>query len=308
MRASAGADAVGREAACPPDGSDAIDVTVVMPARDSASTIAGQLDALAAQDYSGRWEVIVVDNGSTDGTGQMAQGWREAVGELTVVRCDKPGANAARNAGIARARGRYILFCDADDRVSPQWVQAMASALETHPLVAGAIDEVSLNPPDVLRGAPRRRTDGLETSGGFLPRGITANLGVRADAARSVGGFNEAYRFGATDTEFCWRLQLAGYPLSFEPRAIVAWRRSGDHRVVTRKAFKTGRAHARLFREFRSAGMPRTRVLGAVAVWVRLVISAPMRLTGSGRREWLRAAAAAAGRLVGSLEHRVVYL
>jgi glycosyltransferase involved in cell wall biosynthesis len=285
----------------------ALDASVIIPARNAARTITAQLDALTRQAFRGSWEVLVVDNASTDDTAAVARRYSTTLPGMTVLSCPRPGANAARNVGLRAARGRVVLFCDADDIVADDWIAAMVRALGASPVVAGAIDDRSLNSAEVLAGAPRR-TSSLEVSANFLPRGITANLGVRTDAARAIGGFDEAFQFGATDTEFCWRLQLAGYSIAYESAAVVAWRRYGDLRTVSRKAFKTGRAHARLFRLFRAAGMPRTDPVRAVVGWARLLVTAPFRMRGTARREWVRAASASAGRLVGSVEQRVLYL
>lgn len=286
------------------DTSTEVVASVVMPALNAAETVGVQLDALAAQVVPFDWEVIVVDNGSSDGTVEIAESYRDSLPHLAVVTCSRPGANAARNVGAERARGRYLLLCDADDRVEPGWVTAMVAALHLQPLVGGLIDNESLSVghhPSHPRGVP--------VLAGFLPRAITANLGVVRDVWRDVGGFAEDYAYGCTDTEFCWRLQLAGYPIGFAEDAVVAYRHRETLKSAAIKAYKTGRARGRLFRDFREYGMRQPRLVGAVYRWVRIAVTAPWAmLSPRFRATWMVEAAGAAGRIAGSIAFRVRYL
>lgn len=286
-----------------------VQATVVIPARDAEATLGQQLDALARQTMHEAWEVLVIDNGSTDRTAELALSYRGPVPGLRVLRCDRRGANASRNVGAAAAVGEYLLFCDADDVVDAGWVEAMISALrEGHPAVGGRIDDDALNE----RGDDRRITrhpPGVPVTAGFLPRAITANLAVTKHAWASVGGFNEEYDYGSTDTEFCWRLQLAGFPLSYDERAVVAYRHRGTLLEVARKHYRTGLARARLYRDYRSSGMPQPRLAGAFVRWARLVFEMAFALVSVRRRwTWVAQAAGAVGRLVGSARFGVTYL
>lgn len=280
-------------------------VSVVLPAKNAEKYLAQQLEALARQDFDAAWELLLVDNGSTDATAAVARSFGSKL-PIETLYCDRPGVNAARNVGLSAAKADVVLFCDADDEVAPDWIRRMHWALSDETLVAGRIDALTLNPgvgPHVPHRAP-----GPVPVAGFLPRAITANLGVRRSVAQAVGGFNEAYRFGATDTEFCWRVQLAGTKIAYAPDAVVAWRRAEDTRTVLRKAYLTGRARAQLYRDFRTHGMPGSHPAGAVLRWAVLVLSAPVLLSASRRKEWLRRAAGYAGRAAGSVVFRVVYL
>ncbi len=82
----------------------AVELTVVIPCRNAAATLGEQLAALATQEWDGEWEVVVVDNGSDDGTGDLARDWPLPV-SMTVVREERPGINVARNAGVGVALG-----------------------------------------------------------------------------------------------------------------------------------------------------------------------------------------------------------
>ena len=281
-----------------------VQISVVLPALDAADTLGQQLDALAAQEVAGAWEVIVVDNGSTDGTVELAESYSDRL-PVRVLHCARPGPSAARNEGAGAAQGAVLLFCDADDVVAPGWVEGMRAALSEADAVGGAIENDLLNPGTLVAKHPA----GLPVAAGFLPRAITANIGVRAEVWRELGGLEESYGYGAEDTEFCWRLQLAGYRLAYAPDAVVHYRVRATLRGAARKAYQHGVARARLFRDYHGAGMPRPRFLGAAYRWARIVVGV-LTVPFSRRRRWWWAqeAAGAWGRLVGSARFRVRYL
>lgn len=282
-------------------------MSIVIPALNAAGTIGSQLAALAAQEVDGSWEVLVVDNGSVDGTVAVTRSFEQVIPDLRVVHCEQPGTGAARNAGAAAARGDLLLFCDADDVVGTGWIAAMVAALGRSDAVGGGIDNDLLN-PDRPAHLPRH-PDRLPVAAGFLPRTLTANLGVRREVFEAIGGFAEQYDYGSDDTEFSWRLQLAGYTLAYEPAAVLHYRHRDTLKGVAIKAYRTGRSRGRLFREYHAKGMPRPRLLGAVRRWVQLVVALPaVPFSPRVRWWWADQAGAAWGRIVGSIAFRVVYL
>ena len=89
-------------------------ISVVIPCRDGAGVLAQQLDALLAQETSAEFEIVVADNGSTDGTADLVRSYADP--RVRVVDAGRaPGANVARNIGITASKGEYILLTDADD-------------------------------------------------------------------------------------------------------------------------------------------------------------------------------------------------
>jgi glycosyltransferase involved in cell wall biosynthesis len=282
-------------------------VSVVIPARNASATIAEQLDALTIQTTELGWEVIVVDNGSTDDTSAIARSYADRL-DICVVACPEPGANAARNAGGSSARGSLLLYCDADDRVHPGWISAMVGALRHHDAAGGAIDNDSLN--DGLKGGPSYRYPArLNRAAGFLPAALGANLGVRKSVWSALRGFDPTYGYGSTDTEFCWRLQLAGHTLGYAADAVVAYRHRATLKSIAVKGYRTGRSRAHLFADFRAGGMPRSRLTRTMTHWARLTLSVPvLPFSRRFRRQWVGDAASAAGRIVGSVVFRVRYL
>ena len=203
-----------------------LDVSVVIAARDAAATLPAQLDALAAQDPACTWEVLVADNGSTDGTRDVV---REAACAAVPVRLVDAsgirGAGAARNAGARVARGRDLLFCDADDVVAPGWVDALRGALRDADVAAGRLEWERLNSRAAQGSRALPQVDGLQYTEP-LPRlgsASSSNLAVRRSLFDRLGGFDVRARY-LQDTDLCWRAQLAGGTLAFEPDAVVHMR------------------------------------------------------------------------------------
>ena len=120
--------------------------SIVIPARNAASTLGVQLAALSRQTFEYPYEVIVADNGSLDNTANVAAQWSNQFDNFRIIDATKhPGISYARNAGISAAAGEYILFCDADDEASPDWIRGLIEALQQSDIVGGRLDVTSLN-------------------------------------------------------------------------------------------------------------------------------------------------------------------
>lgn len=284
-------------------------VSVVIPVRDGAEVLPMQLASMAKQDYEFPWEVVVVDNGSTDGTAEIAMEWQDRLPIRVVSALMKPSVSHARNTGIRQARGELVVFCDADDEVSEGWLNSLVEASLMSDAVGGAIDHSRLNEPEVVSWRPAPMTTEPRTPGDFLPAITSANLAVWTDVLNALGGFNEDYVYGAEDTEFSWRLQLAGYRLGFAPEAIVHYRLRDDVRSLARQFYSYGKGHARLYRDFRSSGMPHSSIRVAAKSWAWLGVHIPDLVRNRTLRAiWIRTAALRLGRATGSVQCLTVYL
>jgi len=286
-----------------------VDVSVVLPVRNGAATLGIQLAALAAQTFRGGWELVLVDNGSTDGTWRLAERWRDRLPGLRIhTEPGARGANYARNAGCRVAGGDRIAFCDHDDVADPGWLAALVRGLDTHPAVGGFLERESLNDPAVVATRPQRA--GLRDGGfGFLPYPLTANCAVRREVWVRLGGFDESFRYGSDDVEFFWRAQLAGFALGYVPDAVMHYRLRPDLPSMACQYYDYGRSHPMLFRTFGTAGMPPSRWRTGGRSWRDLAAGLP-GLAGSRRARavWVTRAAMCCGRVVGSVRHRVLYL
>jgi glycosyltransferase involved in cell wall biosynthesis len=189
-------------------------VSVIIPARNAAATLGRVLEALAAQDVGAPFEVIVVDDGSTDSTPQIAA----AAPQVTLVRQRRGGAGAARNRGVDAASGRALAFTDADCFPAPSWLREGLRALESVDLVQGRV----LPDPGVELG-PFDRTVFVDAERGLYE---TANLFVRRMLFAKLGGFDDWLGVSngrpiGEDLWFGWRARRAGAETAFCETALV---------------------------------------------------------------------------------------
>jgi glycosyltransferase involved in cell wall biosynthesis len=282
-------------------------MSVIIPARNAAATIGEQLAALAKQTYDGEWDLIVVDNDSTDDTRRRVE-QADPSSPLRLIGERQRGTNRARNAGAAAAKGDFLLFVDADDVVAPTWLEEMARAAVEADAVCGTLDRTRFTPPRYT--APGRGiTTGLTPWSRFLPFAPGANFGVRASAFDALGGFDPSYSHGGDDVEFSWRLQLKGYTISFVPEAVVYYRERDGLREIARQFVHYGRQDPHLYRDFREFGVPPISVAQTISSYGYLLVHAPrFWSTPHGRRQWVRSAARRLGRVRGSIEWRTRYL
>lgn len=273
----------------------------MVPVRDGLPWLEDQLAALAGQRLPVGWEVVIADNGSTDGSVAVARRWAELHPEMRVVDASAvAGPAAARNAGVAAATSALLAFCDADDLVRPGWLAACVRALQEVDVAAGTFDVWTLD-----GRAAAEPTPAATRQLGFLPAGITANLAVRRSAFEAVGGFDEALRVGE-DVDLCWRLQLAGYRFGVATDAVVARRPRAGVRQALAAGYAYGRSGVTLYRRYRHCGA-RPDVRGAARSWAALAAAVPSLVRPAERRSWAAAVGMRAGRIAGSVRHRVLF-
>jgi len=283
-------------------------VSVVLPVRNGGLLIQEQLGALSRQTIEGPWELVVADNGSDDGTPDAVRAWTGRLPLRVVDASDAPGVGHARNVGARAARGDLLAFCDADDIVADRWLEALTAAASAGAaLVSGPIDPTLLNDGVTRAWRPAIARDRLPVSCGFLPYAFGANLAVRADDFAALGGFREDL-VTADDVEFCWRAQLAGRSLAFAPGAVVHYRYRTELRDMLRQFSVYGSDAVRLYREYRTAGMPPSPLPAALRRWLRLLLALVASAGDrAARGDVLRRLAMRWGRLKGSLRYRVGY-
>ena len=287
-------------------------ISVVLPLYNGAGVVGEQLAALAGQDYPGAWEVVVADNGSTDGGAAVVERWSDRIPNLQVIDSSaRRGAAAARNIGARAAAGDGLVFCDADDVVAPGWLAALARALEGHDFVAGACDHEALNPGPVADWHARTFETGLPVGMNFLPYATSANMAVSRAAFFEVGGFDESFAaVGAAgeDIDLSWRLQLGGYRLHFEPRALIYYRHRPDLPEVWRQNLHYGMADVLLYRRYRAHGLRPRPLSQALRGFRGLLLRAPALVRRGSRGVWLRDAGHRVGRLRGSVQGRTFFV
>jgi len=223
-------------------------LSVIVACLNAADTLGVQLDALAGQPCPVAWELLICDNGSTDATVALARSYADRIPDLRVLDASAHrGAGPARNFGVASARGDWVAFCDADDRVADDWLAAMCAALAEHRFVAGRFESALLNTGRVLRSRPLQQQDELQASdlAPRLPHAGAGNMGIHRADFLAAGGFDPQIRW-LEDTDFSWRAQLAGVPLVFRPEVLIHVRLRSTFRSMYRQGRQYGLAQALL--------------------------------------------------------------
>lgn len=206
-------------------------VSVIVPVYNAAATLPGCLEALWQQTYPrDRYELIVVDDGSTDDSAQLG-----AAGGARVVSEGKLGKSGARNRGAERARGELLLFTDADCEPIPTWIEKMVAPFQTDPQVAGVKGAYLSRQRELVARFTQieveERYDRMarQETISFID---TYAAGYRRDVFLAHGGFDETLP-EVEDQDLSFRLARAGKKMVFVPDARVYHR----HTVSVRRYF-----------------------------------------------------------------------
>jgi glycosyltransferase involved in cell wall biosynthesis len=281
-------------------------VSVVIPAHNAAGTLGQQLEALTLQTYRGAWEVVISDNGSTDGTDTVARSYADRLPNLRVVDSSgRKGEAHARNVGAQAAGGDFIACCDADDEVDPAWLAALVEVGASFDIVGGAYDRGALNDSTTQAWRVFRMSGDLPTHR-FLPYAFGGNAGVWADVVERVGGWNDEYVYGGTDVEFAWRAQLRGCSLGLAPEARVKTRFRESMDDLVRQAYLRGMAQAHIYRDFRDQGLTHRGPRAALRQIGWIVLHVADYRSPQKRGAWLWVASMRWGKIRGCIRYRVL--
>ena len=282
-------------------------LSVIVPFFNSASTIACQLEALAGQRYSEPWEVIAVDNNSTDLSRAIVERYRNHLANLRIVDAFARQSQAyARNVGAQEASGESLVFCDADDEVGVGWLVAMGEALSNYDFVACRLDFQKLNPGWRRESFARAQEDDLQKAyyPPYLLHAGGGSLGIKRSVYEKIGGFDESLLV-QEDTDYCFRVQLAGVTLHFVPGAVVHVRDRETLSASFRQARLWAQYQVLLYKRYRQlTGMKIERLWVAYfRRWKGLFWRLPQLRTKAGRAGWIRSLGWQIGRLEGSLRY-----
>lgn len=213
------------------------EVDVVVPVLNGGPGFARCLDALARQ-RGVRAHVVVVDNGSTDGTAERA-----AQAGFAVVREPRRSSYVARNAGLRAGTAAVVAFTDADCVPDELWLANGLAQLEQDglDLCAGRVDHEPGWNLASRYDAMTYLDQGRNVSFGFA---ATANLLVRRSVLDELGGFRELQSGG--DLDLCVRARRQGRRLGYADSAVVRHKPRSSVREILRKSWRLGEGHSRL--------------------------------------------------------------
>ncbi|QII06979.1 glycosyltransferase family 2 protein [Rhodococcoides fascians A25f] len=277
-------------------------VSVIIPVHNAKDLLDEQLSALAHQDYDGSFEVVVSDNGSTDGVCEFVKN-HELRTRLNLKYLDSSGtagASFARNRGAEAADGPLLAFCDADDVVHPTWLRRITAELERYDLVGTGLSTEALNSESTRAAVPFAPPSNQGKSA-FRPFVIGASMACHASTYRDLGGMLE-FVHASEDMEFSWRAQQSGARLHFIAEPLVEYRLRTGYRDNWAQAGALGYGSAHVRGMYRARGCPPFRVRTTIVALLALALRNPLlptTLTRMPTRLWLRLTAAHLGLIRG---------
>ena len=209
-------------------------VSVLLPVRDAEATLPAAIESIETQTFTD-FEVVAVDDGSTDGSSELLDAWRARDARVCVVRQAPGGIVDALEAGRSLARGRYLARMDADDVALPDRFEAQFALMEANPDWAVCGSHIEYFPSESVRGGALRYQEWLNSL--ETPNHVERDLFVecplahptfflRADAVREAGGYSD--RGWPEDYDLLMRLWARGGRLGVVPRTLLRWREGSD--------------------------------------------------------------------------------
>jgi glycosyltransferase involved in cell wall biosynthesis len=218
-------------------------ISVVVCTHNGSRTIRDTLKGLRDIDY-GDFEVIVVDDGSTDATAEIVRRYK-----VKLISTENRGLSAARNTGWQNATGEIVAYIDDDAYPDPHWLRYLAHAFRSTSYKA--IGGPNFPPPgdgliaDCVAQAPGGPTHVLltDTDAEHIPG---CNMAFRRDTLAAIGGFDPRYRVAGDDVHACWRILQCQWKIGFHPAAVVWHHRRNSVRAYWRQQKGYGKAEALL--------------------------------------------------------------
>ena len=237
------------------------ELTVVVPTRDRKAQLRNCLEGISRQDVDAhRFEVVIVNDGSPESLASMIECHRDRLALQLVVLPRSVGPAAARSAGAAIARGRFLAFIDDDCVPSSHWLAALMRELRRQPnsLLGGNVENgLPDNPYSAashqINTYVRQYYERGHANERFFP---TNNIALSAERFRELGGFNTSIpSHTAEDKEFCDRWRSRNYPMAYVPDAVVCHSHDLSWSQFLRQHFSYGRGIL-VFRQIRRRREP----------------------------------------------------
>lgn len=208
-------------------------ISIVIPLYNKAAYIGRTLETVLAQTCQD-FEVVVVDDGSTDGSADVVQ--QVTDNRIRLVQQQNGGVSAARNRGIDEARGEYIAFLDADDEWKPTYLETQLQLTEKYPQYDVFAtnyefrDEHGTTKPTILRKMPFDSEDGeltnyFEVASCSHPPICSISIMVRKQAIQSVGGFPVGIKSG--EDLLTWARLAVRFRIAYSRKALAVFNVEG---------------------------------------------------------------------------------
>ena len=228
-----------------------MDASVIIATYNRKSLLASCLSSMAEQEFNGSYEVLVVDDGSTDGTeGMVADFLHRYPVPLSYFRQKNQGEVAARNKGIAQARGEVIAFLDDDHVATKTWLQDICRSLEDRDVGGVSGRGRAVAGPELISKylCFHRMHEAPQIEGGEVLYLVLGNSAFRREVVEKVGPLDAAFNAffkgiaggGGEDTEFSIRIRKMGYRLAYDPLAVTDHHQKTSFKGVMKERFNFG--------------------------------------------------------------------
>ena len=221
-----------------------VDISIIIPCKNEMNNIKWTIDSLLKSKNNLKYEVIVVDDASTDGSTEFlkAQISGEKYRDIILIKTNNIGVAAARNMGASVAKGKYLFFFDAHIKVPDKWADNLINTLikAKASLVAPCISDITnissagygqtWNDEFKITWFSKKPKEGDE-----IPLAGGAALGITREAFNKIGGFDHLFKvWGREDEEICLKAWLYGYRIVINPDVIVQhlFRESHPYKVT----------------------------------------------------------------------------
>lgn len=247
-------------------------ISVIIPVLNAEVDIDKCIYSLINQDYpKDRYEIIIVDNGSIDGTINIINKYHENV---KIVHEFEKGSYIARNKGIQESNNEIIAFTDSDCIISKDWLKEICKGFISEDIgcVVGAINpypgktlvEIYSGKKDVL-------SQEITINHRFLPYGATANVAFRRDVFNKIGNFDKELMSGG-DADLAWRMQLlTTYKLTYRRESIVQHHHRTTIKNLFKQHFRYGIGSALLYKKYGNS--MKYGVKQSLSDWLKLAIN-----------------------------------
>ena len=217
-------------------------ISVIVCSFNGAATLRDTLNGLAKLDYPA-FEVIVVNDGSTDSTAEIAAEY-----PFRLINTENRGLSSARNAGAEAATGEIVAFIDDDAYPDPDWLTYLAITFDQG-------NYAGVGGPNLPVSSDGWKAEAVANAPGPSPVLLSdrtaehipgCNMAFRKDALEKIQGFDPIFRLAGDDVDFCWRIRGQGWVIGYAPSAVVWHHRRNSFRKYWRQQVGYGRAEALL--------------------------------------------------------------
>jgi glycosyltransferase involved in cell wall biosynthesis len=253
----------------PPPLERAPKTSVVVASYNAEATLPACIESLKAQRYPD-YEIIVVDDGSSDGTSRVA----EAAG-VNIIHTPHRGLACARNTGVDAATGEIVAFLDADAHADADWLYHLVESITRRE--AGAAGGPNFAPAatdgafDAAPGIPRE----VRGEGDHLLQLCGCNMAVRKSALAGVHGFDPSFTSAGDDVDLSWRLAERKEVLVHAPAAVVTHHRRASVGDYLRQQRGYGAGEGLLYKKYPLRAPDRVGLYGGASSWLSALLGGP---------------------------------